>query len=181
VTESKKAKEAINRARSELAHMARVTTLSALTASIAHEINQPIAAVTASAGACLRWLNRDQPEVQRAREAAMRIEEDGRRASEIIPLEVLLQERRLAATRDGLGQRHRARDVGVAAQRGRPSLGGGAYRADGGSPFGDRRPGAVATGVDESNAERDGGDERARRRAQDQHTTRGWRRDCVGE
>jgi len=64
--------------------MARVTTLSALTASIAHEINQPIAAVTTSAGACLRWLNRDQPEVQRAREAAMRIEEDGKRAAEII-------------------------------------------------------------------------------------------------
>jgi signal transduction histidine kinase len=64
--------------------MSRVTTLSALTASIAHEINQPIAAVTTSAGACLRWLNRDQPEVQRAREAALRIEEDGRRAAEII-------------------------------------------------------------------------------------------------
>src|SRR5262249_57212043 len=71
VTESKTAQEALNRARSELAHMARVTTLSALTASIAHEINQPIAAVTTSAGACLRWLNRDQPEGQRAREAAM--------------------------------------------------------------------------------------------------------------
>src|SRR5262244_4055608 len=84
ITESKVAEEALTSARSELAHMARVTTLSALTASIAHEINQPIAAVTASAGACLRWLNRDQPEVQRAREAAMRIEEDGRRASEII-------------------------------------------------------------------------------------------------
>jgi C4-dicarboxylate-specific signal transduction histidine kinase len=64
--------------------MARVTTLSALTASIAHEVNQPIAAVTASAGACLRWLNRDQPDVQRAREAARRIEEDGKRAAEII-------------------------------------------------------------------------------------------------
>jgi PAS domain S-box-containing protein len=84
VTESKIAEEALNRARSELAHMARVTTLSALTASIAHEINQPIAAVTTSAGACLRWLDRDQPEVQRAREAAIRIEEDGRRAAEII-------------------------------------------------------------------------------------------------
>src|SRR6185436_3312656 len=76
--------EALNRARSELAHMARVTTLSALTASIAHEINQPIAAVTTSAGACLRWLNRDQPDLQRAQEAARRIEEDGKRAAEII-------------------------------------------------------------------------------------------------
>ena len=84
ITESKTAEEALNRARSELAHMARVTTLSALTASIAHEVNQPISAVTTSAGACLRWLNRDQPDVQRAREAAMRIEDDGRRAAEII-------------------------------------------------------------------------------------------------
>jgi len=84
VTESKVAEEALTRARSELAHMARVTTLSALTASIAHEINQPIAAAITSAGACLRWLNRDQPEVQRAREAAMRIEDDGRRAADII-------------------------------------------------------------------------------------------------
>jgi PAS domain S-box-containing protein len=84
VTESKRAEEALNRARSELAHMARVTTLSALTASIAHEVNQPISAVTTSAGACLRWLTRDQPDVQRAREAAIRIEDDGRRAAEII-------------------------------------------------------------------------------------------------
>ncbi len=84
VTESKIAEEAMIRARMALAHMARVTTLSALTASIAHEINQPIAAVITSAGACLRWLNRDQPEVQRAREAAMRIEDDGKRAAEII-------------------------------------------------------------------------------------------------
>jgi PAS domain S-box-containing protein len=79
-----RSEQALTMARSELAHMARVTTLSAMTASIAHEINQPIAAVTTSADACLRWLNRDQPEVQRAREAAMRIEEDGKRAAEII-------------------------------------------------------------------------------------------------
>jgi len=84
VTESKVAEEALDRARAELAHVARLTTLNALTASIAHEVNQPISAAITSAGACLRWLNRDQPDVQRAREAVMRIEEDGRRASEII-------------------------------------------------------------------------------------------------
>jgi PAS domain S-box-containing protein len=84
IDDRKRAEEALNRARSELAHMARVTTLSALTASIAHEINQPITAATTSAGACLRWLNRDQPDVQRAREAALRIEDDARRAAEII-------------------------------------------------------------------------------------------------
>lgn len=84
VTESKVAEESLTRARMALAHMARVTTLSALTASIAHEINQPIAAVITSAGACLRWLDRDQPEVKRAQEAARRIEDDGKRAAEII-------------------------------------------------------------------------------------------------
>jgi signal transduction histidine kinase len=84
VTESKVAEEALTRARSELAHMARVTTLSALTASISHEVNQPITAVITSADACLRWLNRDQPDVDRALEAVARIEEDGKRAAEII-------------------------------------------------------------------------------------------------
>jgi len=84
VTERKVAEEVLTRARMALAHMARITTLSALTASIAHEINQPIAAAVTSAGACLRWLNRDQPDVQRAREAALRIEDDGKRAAEII-------------------------------------------------------------------------------------------------
>jgi signal transduction histidine kinase len=58
--------------------------LGELTASLAHEINQPIAAAITSAGAALRWLNRDQPEVGRAQEAVMRIEHDGRRAAEII-------------------------------------------------------------------------------------------------
>jgi C4-dicarboxylate-specific signal transduction histidine kinase len=84
VTDSKVAEEDLNQARSELAHMARVTTLSALTASIGHEVNQPIAALMTSADACLRWLNRDQPDLHRAREAVGRIQEDGQRAAEII-------------------------------------------------------------------------------------------------
>jgi signal transduction histidine kinase len=84
VTESKVAGEALTRARSELAHMARVTTLSALTASIAHEVNQPITAIVTSADAGLRWLTRDQPDLQRACEAITRIQEDGERAAQII-------------------------------------------------------------------------------------------------
>jgi PAS domain S-box-containing protein len=84
VTESKVAEEALTRARSELAHMARVTTLSALTASIAHDVNQPIAAIVTSADAGLRWLTRDQPDLQRACEAITRIREDGTRAGQII-------------------------------------------------------------------------------------------------
>jgi len=82
--ERRAAEQALDKARSELAHSARVMSLGTLTASITHEINQPIAAVITSASACLRWLNRDQPEVQRAREAAKRIEEDGKRAAAII-------------------------------------------------------------------------------------------------
>jgi PAS domain S-box-containing protein len=84
VTERKVAEEALDRARSELAHVARVTTLSALTASIGHEVNQPIAAIITSADACLRWLTRERPDVNRARDAVIRIQEDGKRAAEII-------------------------------------------------------------------------------------------------
>ena len=58
--------------------------LGELTVSLAHEINQPIAAAITSAGACLRWLDREQPELERAREAIKRIKDDGKRAAEII-------------------------------------------------------------------------------------------------
>jgi signal transduction histidine kinase len=58
--------------------------LGELTASLAHEINQPIAAAITSAGACLRWLDREQPDLDRAREGIVRIKEDGKRAADII-------------------------------------------------------------------------------------------------
>jgi PAS domain S-box-containing protein len=106
VTARQVAEEALNRARSELAHMARVTTLSALTASIAHEINQPISAAVTSAGACLRWLDRKEPDVQRAREAAVRIEEDGRRAAEIIAHVKSLYKKDVAPEREPVSVNH---------------------------------------------------------------------------
>ena len=84
VTESKVAEEALNRARSELAHVARVTTLNALTASIAHEINQPLASLITNASICLRRLNADPPNVDGARETAMRTIRDGNRAGDVI-------------------------------------------------------------------------------------------------
>src|ERR1700686_706150 len=63
-----------------------------LLASIAHEINQPLAAVANSGSACLRWLNRDQPDLASAREAVSRIVRDAHRAGEVIPsLRVLAQ------------------------------------------------------------------------------------------
>ena len=84
VTESKVAEEALNRARAELAHVARVTTVSALTASIAHEINQPLSGIITNASTCLRMLNGEPPNIDGARETARRTIRDGTRASEVI-------------------------------------------------------------------------------------------------
>jgi len=75
---------AMNQARLDLAHVSRVTTMGELTASIAHEVNQPIAGVVTNASACLRWLAGDNPDLQEARAAATRIVRDGTRAAEII-------------------------------------------------------------------------------------------------
>ena len=84
VTTDIEERERLRQLETELQHINRLSMLGELTASLAHEINQPIAAAITSAGACLRWLDRDQPEVERAREAAKRIENDGRRAADII-------------------------------------------------------------------------------------------------
>jgi NO-binding membrane sensor protein with MHYT domain/signal transduction histidine kinase len=83
VTERKRAEEALHQAQADLAHVNRVTTMGELTASLAHEINQPIAAAVTNANTCLRWLTRDQPDLEEARAAAMRIVKDGTRAGEI--------------------------------------------------------------------------------------------------
>ena len=84
VTESMVAEQALNRARSELAHVARVTTLSMLTASIAHEVNQPLSGIITNASTCLRMLGTDPPNVDGARETARRTIRDGNRASDVI-------------------------------------------------------------------------------------------------
>ena len=82
--ERKHAEEARREAQAELARVSRVTTMGELTASLAHEVNQPIAAAVTNAHTCLRWLTRDHPDVEEAREAASRIVKDGTRAAEII-------------------------------------------------------------------------------------------------
>lgn len=84
VTERKLAEDALNRARSDLAHVARVTTLSTLTASIAHEVNQPLTGIITNASTCLRMLDTDPPNVETARETARRIIRDGNRAADVI-------------------------------------------------------------------------------------------------
>ena len=76
ITERKRAEEALRRAQADLAHGSRVTTMGELTASLAHEVNQPIAAAVTDANTCLRWLTRDHPDVEEAREAAARIVKD---------------------------------------------------------------------------------------------------------
>jgi NO-binding membrane sensor protein with MHYT domain len=82
--ERKRVEEALRQAQSDLAHVTRVTTLGELTASIAHEVNQPLAAVVTNAEACLRWLGRETPNLDEARRALERIIEDGNRAGEVI-------------------------------------------------------------------------------------------------
>jgi len=84
VTESKLAEEALDRARSELAHVARLTSLNALTASIAHEINQPLSGIITNASTCLRMLSGDPPNVDGARETVRRTLRDGNRAADVI-------------------------------------------------------------------------------------------------
>jgi len=82
--ERKHAEEALREAQAELARVSRVTTMGELTASLAHEVNQPIAAAVTNANTCVRWLTRDHPDVEEARAAAIRIVKDSTRAAEII-------------------------------------------------------------------------------------------------
>ena len=82
--ERKHAEEARREAQAELARVSRVTTMGELTASLAHEVNQPIAAAVTNANTCLRWLTRDHPDVEEARAAASRIVKDATRAAGII-------------------------------------------------------------------------------------------------
>jgi PAS domain S-box-containing protein len=78
------AEQALRKAHAELAHVTRVTMLGELTASIAHEVNQPLAAVIANAEACLSWLDRNPPDLDAARRSVEWIVEDANRASEVI-------------------------------------------------------------------------------------------------
>jgi PAS domain S-box-containing protein len=84
ISASKRAEEALRQAQADLAHVSRVTTMGELTASLAHEVNQPIAAAITNANTCIRWLAADTPNLEEARAAAMRIVKDGKRAAEII-------------------------------------------------------------------------------------------------
>jgi len=84
ISSRKLADEALQNAQAELAHVARIATVGELTASIAHELNQPLAGVVANAGTCLNWLGGDSPNLTEACKAAQRIIRDGKRAGEVI-------------------------------------------------------------------------------------------------
>ena len=84
VTATKRAEEALRQSQAELAHVTRMTTLGELTASIAHEVNQPLAAIVTNGAVGLRWLDREVPDLAEVREAFASVISDGVRASEII-------------------------------------------------------------------------------------------------
>jgi PAS domain S-box-containing protein len=84
ITKRKRAEMSLREAQNELAHVSRVTTMGELTASIAHEVNQPLAGMVTNAHASLRWLAGDSPNLTEAREAIRRVIRDGNRAGDVI-------------------------------------------------------------------------------------------------
>ena len=98
VTERRLSWEALERARSELANVTRINSLGILTASIAHEVNQPLSGIITNASTCLRMLSSDRPNIEGARETARRTIRDGNRASEVIArLRALFKKKEVAA------------------------------------------------------------------------------------
>ncbi|MGA7777560.1 MAG: AAA family ATPase [Paraburkholderia sp.] len=84
IDEQKRAEDALRQSQADLARINRVTTMGELTASLSHEVIQPITGAIANAGACLRWLDRDEPDLDEVRASVTRIIGDGRRAAQII-------------------------------------------------------------------------------------------------
>ena len=99
LSERKEAQARIDAAQSQLAHMARVTTMGELAAAIAHDVKQPLAAVVTNANACVRWLARTNPDLEEARAAALRIAAEGKRASDVLDRIRALNEKRNAGFR----------------------------------------------------------------------------------
>ncbi len=84
ITERRHAEETLRNTQAELVRVARLTTMGQLVASIAHEINQPLAAILTNGNACLRWLNRDEPNLGEARAAVTRVVRDAQRGGDVI-------------------------------------------------------------------------------------------------
>jgi predicted ATPase/signal transduction histidine kinase/GAF domain-containing protein len=84
ITERRRAEDALRNAQAELARIARVTTMGELLASIVHEISQPLVGIVNSGNACLRWLDREEPDIEAARQSVSHIVRDGTRAGDVI-------------------------------------------------------------------------------------------------
>ncbi len=84
LSEQKRAEDALHQAQAELARVSRMTTMEQLAASIAHEVNQPLAAIVTSGNACLNWLSTSPPNLRKARDAVERIVRDGNRAGDVL-------------------------------------------------------------------------------------------------
>ena len=163
-TERVRANAAVHEAQAELARVARLTTMGELAASIAHEINQPLAAVVANGNAALRWLDRATPDLEEARRPSKSIITEGTRASEVIGrIRAHAQAPQARVRRPRHQRRHprgagaddeRAAEPGVAVQT---SLPADCRRAG--------RPRPAAAGDHESGHERRGCDERRHRPA----------------
>ena len=124
VTERKRAEDAVRKAQAELAHIARVTTMGEMAASIAHEVDQPLSGVVINANACLRFLSGAPPNLDEVRDGLQAIARDGRRASDVIariralarrtatekePLDINEVIREVVALAEGEARRTRAR------------------------------------------------------------------------
>ena len=103
-------REKLRQLEAELAHLDRLTMLGELTASIAHEVNQPLAGVVSNGSACLRWLAGETPNIEEAREAARRIVRDGKRAAEVVA-RVRAMTKRTEASSEKLDVNETIRDV----------------------------------------------------------------------
>jgi PAS domain S-box-containing protein len=105
VTAAKLAEEEMHRAQAELTRVTRIATMAELTASIAHEINQPISGILTNSEACLRWIDRPQPDLIEAREAVERAVLGARRVSEVVrQLRAIFGRKAPEATRFALGR-----------------------------------------------------------------------------
>ena len=105
IEDRKRAEEALRETQAVLAHVARASIIGELTASIAHEVNQPLGGIVTNAEAALRWLSDDSPNLDEAREALQRIVRDGSRASEVVArIRSLLQSGKTIKTQFGLDE-----------------------------------------------------------------------------
>ena len=126
VTERKRSEDALDRMRLNLAHVSRVSTLGQMAASIAHEINQPLAAIMINGNASLRWLASEPPNLYEAREATHRLVRDGQRAGDVITrLRSLF--RRDGSAKERIGMSEIVREV-VAITRAEVQKGGATIR-----------------------------------------------------